>query len=259
MVLAHKTFSKGKEAVCKGFDVMDFIFEEMHPSTITKKKLPPYAPYVAMLLKRLNVATSLGCKPHAIAKYQLRNNTLPSQTVGPRGSSSRPPFAASDEEIQEEEEAPRVRRKNAMPPGTFGFEDASVEEIKKEVKKLTWGQKFLMCMGIENHREQHNAYLERKLMLDNQQVIGRHLAMIEQKLEGKKPKAPQVKKTAPIPYEEWNTGHIPWGKLDKALGLDDKGKGPKDSEDDDDDNDDDEDRNDGDASEDGSEEDEDDD
>ena len=226
----------------------------MQHDTITKKKSPPYSPYIAMFLEFHHVGTTLANRPHEVAKYYKRCKDLPSQTVGPRGSSSRAPFEASDEEIQEE--APRVRSKNAMPPGTFGFEEANVEDIKSEVKKLTWGQKFLMCMGIENHREQHNTYLERKVILENQAVIGRHLAMIEQKLEGKKPDVPAVKKAPSIPYEKWNNEHIPWGKLDEALGWDGKGEGPEVPEDEVDDEESEDDDDDGDASEDESEEDE---
>jgi len=99
-------------------------------ATITKKKSPPYAPYVALLLKHHHVATSLACKPHELAKYQVRQKDLPSMTVVPRGSSSKPPFASTSEaEIQDD--APRVRRKNAMPLGPFGFGEPNMEEMKK--------------------------------------------------------------------------------------------------------------------------------
>ena len=84
-----------------------------------------------------------------------------------------------------------------------------------------------MCIGIENHHEQHNAYLERKVILENQKVIANHLAMIEQKLEGKKPQAPNVQHAPSIPYERWNTKNVPWGALDEALGRGGKGKEPE--------------------------------
>jgi len=100
-----------------------------------------------------------------------------------------------------------------------------------------------LCIGIETHREQYDAYHERKLILQNQKIIGDHLEMIEKRLDGvDAPEPPQRKpESPPIPNNNWNATNVPWGTLDEVLGRHPGGRGkePEESEDGDDDDDDD--------------------
>jgi hypothetical protein len=43
--------------------------------------------------------------------------------------------------------------------------------IKIEVKKLSWFERNVLCMKVEIHRENYQAYVERKAIQDTQQQI----------------------------------------------------------------------------------------
>jgi hypothetical protein len=42
------------------------------------------------------------------------------------------------------------------------------KDVPQRVKKLSWFQKHVLCMKVEIHRENYDAYCERKVILDNQ-------------------------------------------------------------------------------------------
>jgi hypothetical protein len=48
---------------------------------------------------------------------------------------------------------------------------AAATTMKGEVKKLSWFERNVLCMKVEIHRENYQAYIERKAIQDSQQLI----------------------------------------------------------------------------------------
>jgi hypothetical protein len=53
---------------------------------------------------------------------------------------------------------------------------AAATAMSREVKKLSWFERNVLCMKVEIHRENYLAYVERKTIQDNQQLILHHLS-----------------------------------------------------------------------------------
>jgi hypothetical protein len=48
---------------------------------------------------------------------------------------------------------------------------AAATAMSREVKKLSWFERNVLCMKVEIHHENYQAYMERKTIQDNQQLI----------------------------------------------------------------------------------------
>jgi hypothetical protein len=77
-----------------------------------------------------------------------------------------------------------------------------------EVRKLSWFERNVMCMKVEIHHENYQAYVERKNIQDTQQLI-------LHRLSGAQTADPTP--TAPTSYEAWNTDHYNWVDMQKHL------------------------------------------
>jgi hypothetical protein len=75
-----------------------------------------------------------------------------------------PPHFQEEDEM-EMDYAPRSGRKNAQPP--------SPPSIKKEIKKLSLFQRMMICINVDIQKEQYEAYTERKLILENQEILSK--------------------------------------------------------------------------------------
>jgi hypothetical protein len=68
--------------------------------------------------------------------------------------------------------------------------------MRREVKKLSWFERNVLCMKVEIHRENYQAYVERKAIQDTQQQILHRLS------------GAQSAEPTPTPattYASWNT------------------------------------------------------
>ena len=65
------------------------------------------------------------------------------------------------------------RSKNADPPSR-GVSKGK-EDVQKEMKKLTWFQRVMIHMNVCLHKENHQAYKERKLIIHNQHKLYKEL------------------------------------------------------------------------------------
>jgi TATA-binding protein-associated factor Taf7 len=99
-------------------------------------------------------------------------------------------------------------------PGKFVSKD-----VPKRVKKLSWFQKHVLCMKVEIHRENYQAYRERKDILDNQREI-------LHKLSGQQ--AALSPPTLAISYNKWHTDSYDWGAMERCLFV---GRTPRDDDD----------------------------
>jgi hypothetical protein len=80
--------------------------------------------------------------------------------------------------------------------------------MSREVRKLSWFERNVLCMKVEIHRENYQAYVERKSIQDTQQLI-------LHRLSGAHTADPTP--TAPTPYEAWNTDRFNWVDMQKHL------------------------------------------
>jgi hypothetical protein len=85
---------------------------------------------------------------------------------------------------------------------------AATSAMTREVRKLSWFERNVLCMKVEIHRENYQAYVERKNIQDTQQLI-------LHRLSGAQTADPTP--TAPTSYEAWNTDRYNWVEMQKHL------------------------------------------
>jgi hypothetical protein len=85
---------------------------------------------------------------------------------------------------------------------------AAASAMSREVRKLSWFERNILCMKVEIHRENYQAYMERKTIQDNQQLI-------LHRLSGAHTAEPTP--TAATSYEVWNTDRYNWVDMQKYL------------------------------------------
>ena len=113
---------------------------------------------------------------HKAGSLKVLKHDKPSSSSAP----SRVPFASSEEE---EDVAPvRRRSKNADPPS---WVSKVKDDVQKRVKKLSWFERVMLSMKVCLHKEHHEAYKERKIIISNQNKLFKEL-------EKKRDKTPQV-------------------------------------------------------------------
>jgi hypothetical protein len=168
-------------------DVMDFIFNEMYDAMVSRGSLP-YAPFIMKLIidtcKGLDFSSQ--CVSHKVKKLYVKQNKSAPALVGPIGPDSFMRDARS-----------------SVPSGKFVSKD-----VPKRVKKLSWFQKHVLCMKVEIHRENYEAYCERKAILDTQREILHKLGGDQAALSPTPP---------PIAYNKWHSETYDWGAMEKAL------------------------------------------
>jgi hypothetical protein len=189
-------------------DVMDFIFQKIWEAML-HRKCPPYAPYVMMLINEKLGGDPVPCDDEHLVKRLYKTKGMSSSrasmdmdmddTTGPRrsmGGSRRSTSQAS----RSTSEAGRSRI-----PRTESRSSAA-----KEVKKLNWFQRIMMCMNIDIYKEQYAAYTERRTILHNQELL-----LSQSRGEPDCPPTPPC----PTPYHRWNTAHVDWYSLEQHLGA----------------------------------------
>ena len=78
----------------------------------------------------------------------------------------------------------------------------------REVKKLNWFQKNVLCMKIDIHKAQFRAHCERQDIAHNQQLILHHVTGGK----GRPPKAQSYPD-----YKHWNTAQYNWIEIEQQL------------------------------------------
>jgi hypothetical protein len=168
-------------------DVMDFIFNEMYDALVSRGSLP-YAPFIMKLI----IDTCKGhdfsgqCVSHKVKKLYVKQNKPAPAPIGPIGLDSFMRDARS-----------------SVPSGKFVSKD-----VPKRVKKLSWFQKHVLCMKVEIHRENYDAYCERKTILDTQREILLKLSGDQDAL---------TPPTPPIAYNKWHSETYDWGVMERSL------------------------------------------
>jgi hypothetical protein len=166
---------------------MDYIFHEIHDAMVSRTTMP-YAPYIQMLIDNTVVSEDLSGYPreeHKVKKtYQKRKSDAPP--------------------------APLVGSfmGDARASGTAPARSAAAPLLQKEVKKLNWFQRNVLCMNIEIHKENFQASCQRA-------DIQRTQAVILRKLSGEKgpPPEPPVHPS----YNSWHSSQVHWSEIEQSI------------------------------------------
>ena len=78
----------------------------------------------------------------------------------------------------------------------------------KEIKKLSWYEKYILCKSVDDHKEAYQGYCERhEILQQNAEILYN-----QTNKQGAKPK-----RTAPTAYKNWNSSRINYLDLEKQL------------------------------------------
>ena len=224
MYHAHKTYLAGPD--CQGYeiDVMDFIHCEIHQALLEQKN-PIYAPYVMkLILYKMEDLNTSHYTVHKVKNLQVLHGK----------DKAKGPFASSDDGEAPPRASRGARRKNVAPSGDLS---PPSPPTKEKIRQLNWFQRTLLCMQTTIHKENHDAYIERKRIIHNQGVIMKEI----NELRGKQ-KAPKVDDESSseesgktITYSKWNCNSVDWAAFSEVTSQPstsnvEKGKGPAESE-----------------------------
>lgn len=188
LYLAHECAENEDPEQPFGVDVMDFIFNEIYDAMISRGSLP-YAPYIMMLIKDTVEEDGLSddCEEHKVKKPYV---------ISKRSKNAAPVSDNTDSFMRDARAGSTRSRKPAAP------------SVAREVKKLNWFQRNVLCMKIDIHKEQYQAYRERRDIFHTQQLI-------LHKVSGELGSPPLS--TPHIPYNKWNTSQFNWVEMEKHL------------------------------------------
>ena len=184
MAKAHEAFVGEYELDKEEYkiDIMDFIFQEMSQA-IFERKVPPYAPYVMLLIKRKyqlseedggDMDSALGCIPHTAANLvQKKAHVVQKQ--------------ATLQEIDEDDVFGGPTRQ----PRRHNIKKAE----KKSCPWIVQAMEKVLNMNCCIHSENYAIYQQNHRILKQQEEIRAHLQMPPPK----RPLRPIV------PYAEWNS------------------------------------------------------
>jgi hypothetical protein len=186
LIFAHWCAKSTNPNADFSLDVMDFIFNEMYDAMVSKGSLP-YAPSIMRLIKDKfkDHDFSERCVPHKVKRLYVKK-TKP----------------APDPIAQAPAPSSFMGAARSSASGKFMSKD-----VPKRVKQLNWFQKHVLCMKVEIHRDNYDAYHERKAIVDTQREI-------LHKLSGEQ--AALSPPTPPIAYNKWHTDSYDWGAMEKS-------------------------------------------
>jgi hypothetical protein len=128
-------------------DVMDFIFYEIKDAIIQRNNVP-YAPYIMLLIKHALADYDINddCVEHLVKKMYIKRKKTPAPSTAYPSS-----FMA-----------------DARSSASTRDQRATASAMSREVRKLSWFERNVLCMKVEIHRENYQAYVERKTIQDTQ-------------------------------------------------------------------------------------------
>jgi hypothetical protein len=180
-----------------------------------ENKCPPYAPYIMKFILHVPKETVNLPEEHMLAHFQVKKVHATNAPSGLRGSRrAKVPFDTSEDEVIEDAPTGGVRTKHAI---------NSRERVAVEAKRLNWFQTHVLCMQVDIHKEQYEAY-KRNLNLKKQnKVIISKLSKDAQGNDG-----PMSSNSKIISDGKWRTNDVKWTDFDEvSSSLKNKGKGPE--------------------------------
>ncbi|KAK1687091.1 hypothetical protein QYE76_047939 [Lolium multiflorum] len=185
--LHYKCARDGNEDQDFSLDVMDFIFNEIHDAMVSRTTMP-YAPYIQLLINN-SVAMDEDLSRFPKEKHSVKK-AYKKKPV-PHAAPAHDSFMG-----------------DARTSGFAPARHADLPAMKKQVKKLSWFQRHILCMNIEIHKENYAASRERSEIKHTQ-------AVILHKLSGEQGPPPQP----PVHpgYSGWHSSQVPWNDLEDCI------------------------------------------
>jgi hypothetical protein len=187
LFLAHQCATSTDPNEDFTLDVMDFIFYEIKDAII-QRNIVPYAPYIMLLIK------------HALGEYDLSDDYVDHQVKNM--------YVKKKKTLAPSTAYPSTFMDDARSSASTREQRAAATAMSREVKKLSWFERNVLCMKVEIHRENYQAYVERKTIQDNQQLI-------LHRLSGAQTAEPTP--TAATSYAAWHTDRYNWVDMEKHL------------------------------------------
>ncbi|KAK1626770.1 hypothetical protein QYE76_001085 [Lolium multiflorum] len=169
-------------------DIMDYIFHEIHDAMVSRTTIP-YAPYIQLLINN-----TAGVSGEDLSGYPLMKHSIKKAYKLKPVSSAVPP--------------PDSFMGDARSSGFAPARHPDLPAMKKQVNRLSWFQRYILCMNIEIHKENFAASRERAEIKHTQ-------AVILHKLSGEQGPPPQP--PAHPGYSGWHSAQVPWSDLDSCI------------------------------------------
>ncbi|KAK1649920.1 hypothetical protein QYE76_067725 [Lolium multiflorum] len=188
MHLSFKCARDGNEERDYTLDIMDFIFHEIHDAMVSRTTIP-YAPYIQLLINNSVAVNSEDLSGYPLMKHNVKK-------------------AYKLKPVSSAVPAPDTFMGDARSSGVAPARHPDVPAMRKQVSRLSWFQRHILCMNIEIHKENYAASRERSEIKHTQ-------AVILHKLSGDQGPPPQP--PAHQGYSGWHSAQVPWSDLDDCL------------------------------------------
>ncbi|KAK1628357.1 hypothetical protein QYE76_002672 [Lolium multiflorum] len=188
MHLSYKCARDVNEERDYTLDVMDFIFHEIHDAMVSRTTIP-YAPYIQLLINNSVAVCDEDLSGYPLVKHHVKK-------------------AYKLKPVSSAVPAPDTFMRDARSSGFAPARHPDVPAMRKQVTRLSWFQRHILCMNIEIHKENYAASRERSEIKHTQ-------AVILHKLSGDQGPPPQP--PAHQGYSGWHSAQVPWSDLDDCL------------------------------------------
>jgi hypothetical protein len=149
----------------------------------------PYAPYIQLLINNSVAVSGEDLSGYPFVKHHVKK-------------------AYKLKPVSSAVPAPDTFMGDARSSGFAPARHPDVPAMRKQVSRLSWFQRHILCMNIEIHKENYAASRERSEIKHTQ-------AVILHKLSGDQGPPPQP--PAHQGYSGWHSAQVPWSDLDDCL------------------------------------------
>ncbi|KAK1643099.1 hypothetical protein QYE76_060904 [Lolium multiflorum] len=132
MHLSYKCARDDNEERDYTLDIMDFIFHEIHDAMVSRTTIP-YAPYIQLLINNSVAKVGEDISGYPLVKHHVKKP----YKLKPVSSAVPATFA------------------HAAPVALLLLVTPDVPAMKKQVSRLSWFQRHILCMNIEIHKENY--------------------------------------------------------------------------------------------------------
>jgi hypothetical protein len=139
--LAHQCATSSDPDEDFTLDMMDFIFYEIKDAIIQRNTLS-YAPYIMLLIKHSlgDYDLSDDCVDHLVKNMYIKKKKTPTPSTA----------------------CPNTFMVDARSSASTREQRVAATAMSREVKKLSWFERNVLCMKVEIHHENYQAYVGRK-------------------------------------------------------------------------------------------------
>ncbi|KAK1619838.1 hypothetical protein QYE76_025355 [Lolium multiflorum] len=151
MHLSYKSARDENEEHDYTLDIMDFIFHEIHDAMVSRTTIP-YAPYIQLLINNCVAKVGEDISGYPLVKHHVKK-----------------PYKLKP--VSSAVPAPDTFMRDARSSGFAPARHPDVPAMRKQVSRLSWFQRHILCMNIEIHKENYAASRERSEIKHTQAVI----------------------------------------------------------------------------------------